>query len=94
MASRVSASPVSSKYCLLSLSGRAPAAPHLLTYTLALFRSNAALTARTTGLGSACGLGRVDGVAPRDVKKDAARRTGPSRSWIIVRTPASAASLS
>ena len=72
MASRVSAPPVSSKYCLLSLSGRAPAAPHLLTYTLALFRSNAALTARTTGLGSA----------------------GPSRSWIIVRTPASAASLS
>ena len=55
MASRASAPSVSSKYCLLSLSGRAPAAPHLLTYTLALFRSNAALTARTTGLGSACG---------------------------------------
>ena len=63
MASRASASPVSSKYCLLSLSGRAPAAPHLLTYTLALFKSKAALTARTTGFGSAGpARERVDGV--------------------------------
>ena len=30
------------------------------------------MTARTTGFGSACGDCRVDGVAPRDVKKDAA----------------------